>query len=318
MTEEKIKKFINSPTSHDDQEDWFSCVNFIYTGDFNENKKLSKQAIEEIEKIKKNSTDDALVISLVEIEGFNFSKKKDISDKWRSWKRCIGRDIISPKKKYLEKLFSDTSPLKFIIFSEAPMLTWKKSKNPISNYIFKKCKVNGSYRSAPYKAFNTPKKSVTNDDLIKTFFDKRVAFIDLIDLPLPINSELRSKWNYEIKINCKPLSIVFLENALLNFLKEMNNNRIELEQDFEFAFMMPPQTAFGIIEYIRDNGQIQVQDQGKFITINYHKAIECNDNDTKKLFSYLKEEILPLYARIAMGGSNNPSDKVLKRALNIH
>ena len=318
MTEEKIKKFINRPTSHNDKKDWFSCVNFIYTGDSNENSKLSEQAIEEIEKIKKNSTDDALVSSLVEIEGFNFSKNKDISDKWLLWNNCIKRDIVNPKKKYLKKLFSNKTPLKFIIFSEAPMLTWKKSKNPISNYIFKKCKVNGSYRSAPYKAFNTPKKSVTNDDLIKTFFDKRVAFVDLIDLPLPINTELRCKWNYEIKINCKPLTVVFLENALLNFLKEMNNNKIELEQDFEFAFMMPPQTAFGIIEYIRDNGQIQVQDQGKFIAINYHKAIECNDNDTKKLFGYLKEEILPLYARIAMGGSNNPSDKLLKRALNIH
>ena len=114
------------------------------------------------------------------------------------------------------------------------------------------------------------------------------------------------------------MTVVFLENALLNFLKEMIENKIEFEQDFEFAFMMPPQTAFGIIEYIRDNGNIEVQYEGKFITINYHKAIECNDNSTKKVFGYLKEEILPLYARIAMGGSNSPSDKLLKRALNIH
>lgn len=318
MTEEKIKKFINNPTSKDDINDWFSCVNFIYTGVDCEYQNLSAETIIVIEEIIMKSKDDALVSSLVEIEGFNFSKKKDISDKWLLWNKCINRDIVKPKKKYLEKLFFDKKPLKFIIFSEAPMLTWKKFKLPYSKYIFKNCSVNGAYRSAPYKAFNKPKDSVTNEELITTFSNHRVAFIDLIDLPLPINTKLRCKWNYEIKINCKPLTIVFLENALLNFLKEMFNNEIELEQDFEFAFMMPPQTAFGIIEYIRDNGNIEVQYEGKFITINYHKAIECNDNSTKKVFGYLKEEILPLYARIAMGGSNSPSDKLLKRALNIH
>ena len=198
------------------------------------------------------------------------------------------------------------------------MLTWKKHEKPNSNYLFKKCLVTGSYRSAPYKAFNITKNSVTSEELIETFSDNRVAFIDLLDLPLPINTKLRCKWNYDIKINSKPLTIVFLENALLSFLIAMNKNTIELENEFEFAFMMPPQTAFGIIEYIRDNGSINVQDEGKSITVDYYKAIECNKNETKKVFGYLKEEILPLYARIAMGGSNSPSDKLLKRALNIY
>jgi hypothetical protein len=314
MTEEKIKKFINNPTSKKELNDWFSCVNFIYTGDDCECLKLSRETLKIIDEIKTKSKDDALVSSLVEIDGFDFSDNV----LWRHWNKCINKDIITPKKNYLKKLFFNKEPLKFIIFSEAPMLTWKIGKKPTSNYILKKGKVNGSYRSAPYKAFNAPKDSVTAEKLIETFIDNRIAFIDLIDLPLPINTNLRCKWNYEIKINCKPLTIVFLENALLNFLKEMIQNKIELEQDFEFAFMMPPQTAFGIIEYIRDNGHIEVQYQGNFITINYHKAIECNDNSTKKVFGYLKEEILPLYARIAMSGSNSPSDKLLKRALNIH
>ena len=74
MTEEKIKKFINNPTSKKDLNDWFSCVNFIYTGDDCEYLKLSEETIEAIDEIKTKSKDDALVSSLVEIEGFDFSK----------------------------------------------------------------------------------------------------------------------------------------------------------------------------------------------------------------------------------------------------
>jgi hypothetical protein len=311
MTEEKIKKFINETSKKEDSNDWYSCVNFIYTGESEENSKLSSETIKEIEDTIKKAKDDALISLLVDMDGFDITNRK-------KWVTCINNHIRKPKKEYLKNLFKNKSPLNYIVFSEAPMLTWKKGGDPSSNYIFRKCKVKGSYRSAPYKVFNTPKnKAVTNSELIDTFSRERVAFIDLIDLPIPISTQLRCKWNYEIKINCKPLTIVFLENALLNFLREMIKGNVDLVPNFEFAFMMPPQTAFGIIEYIRDNGPINVQDGGKSITIDYLKTIECNSYDTKKIFGYLKEEILPLYARIAMGGSNNPSDKLLKRALNI-
>ena len=313
MTEEKIKKFINETSKKEDLEDWFSCVNFIYTGKPEENSKLSSETIEEIEDTKKKAKDDALISLLVDFDGF------DITTNRKKWVACINNHIRKPKKNYLKNLFKNRNPLKYIIFSEAPMLTWKKDEDPSSNYVFRSdCKPKGSYRSAPYKVFNvTQKKSVESKELIETFSRERVAFIDLIDLPIPISTELRCKWNYEIKINCKPLTIVFLENALLNFLKEMIKESIDLAPNFEFAFMMPPQTAFGIIEYIRDSGPVNVQDGGKSITIDYLKTIECNSYDTKKLFGYLKNEILPLYARIAMDGSNNPGDKLLKRALNI-
>ncbi len=316
MTEDKIKTFINNTTLKKYHYDWFECINFIYSGS-EETNNLTNETIKVIKEIRKAIKDDPLIESLKIINNTEFSKRVVIDLKWQ-WGSCINKSIIGPKETYLKSLFQNTLPIKYIIFSEAPMLTWEKSKEPFSNYIFKDVSISGSYRSAPYKAFDGTKKKVNNIDIIKTFCNERVAFIDLIDLPLPIDTKLRCKWNYKIKINCKPLTIIFLENALLNFLKEMNKYNIVLAEDIDFAFMMPPQTAFGIIEYIRDYGEIKIEDNEKFIKINYLKATECNNIHTKKVFGNLKEEILPLYARIAMGGSNNPSDNLLKRALNIH
>lgn len=312
MTEQNIKDFLNN--SRKKFKDWVACFNFIYSGDASLKNELSPSTIKRINEARKKSKDDFLKEF---IDKKNSKTKRAIIENLISWDLCVKNDIINHKKKCIESLAEIKTPIKYIIFSEAPMLTWKKNNKPYSNYIFSNRQIRGSYRSAPYKAFQAPKKLVTHEDLIDTFKVKRVAFIDLIDLPLPISTEIRCKWNYEIKINSKPLTIVFLENALLNFLIEMNENSIDLDQNFEFAFMMPPQTAFGIIEHIRDHGPINVQYNGKTIKIDSGKAIECNDNDTKKLFKYLKEEILPLYSRIAMDGSNNPSDKLLRRALNI-
>lgn len=67
--------------------------------------------------------------------------------------------MIKHKECYINKLLTnDDNPIKYIIFSEAPKLTWKKGNDPSSAYIFGEKPVSGNYKSAPLAAFDAKKK----------------------------------------------------------------------------------------------------------------------------------------------------------------
>ena len=330
MTEYDLKEFINkvSPSGHEDL--WFKCVNFIYTSDDSCFNSLSAETLKAIKESKNKDKEDAVVdllgaynleISTDEIqdsdeiiESFN----DNIDNNWLKWKNCVLKQIKIPKRQYLRKLKESDGPINYIIFSEAPMLTWKKEQLPISNYIFKECNIKGSYRSAPFKAFGNElekKQSVTNTQLIDVLSDKRVAMIDLLDLPFPISSELRRKWSYEIKIGEKPLSIIFLENAIEQFMKESG---LKFSDKPEFAFMMPPITAVGIIDYFfKSKKDMEIKNKETKLILKWEEVTQCNSRITKEQKNFLNEEILPLYSRISTAGSNNPNENLLKHALNL-
>jgi hypothetical protein len=158
MTEDKLKTFINNTTLKKYQHDWFECINFIYSGSEEPNE-LTNETIKVLKKIRDAIKDDPLIELLKKINNTEYSKKDVIRWKWQ-WGECINESIIGPKETYLKSLFQNTLPIKYIIFSEAPMLTWEKSKKPFSNYIFKDVSISGSYRSAPYKAFDGTKKKL--------------------------------------------------------------------------------------------------------------------------------------------------------------
>lgn len=303
MTKEKLESFLNEESTSRD--DWKSCMNFIYTGNDSIN-----SPTDYIKKIQDADTK-------LEIDGWNFRS-------YKKWKTCVKEDVIKHKECYINKLLTnDDNPIKYIIFSEAPKLTWKKGNDPSSAYIFGEKPVSGNYKSAPLAAFDAKKKKI-----IDTFKDKRVAFIDLLDLPLPINGELRRNWNYkkEMNISGKPLTIFFLENAIQNFITKAvaitnanpKRKQLKFAADVNFAFMMPPLTSMGIIEYFnKTNTSLDITHQGINVFLAKERIVECNTINTKSIKNNLESELLPLYVRVAMSGSNTPSEKLLKHALNL-
>ena len=300
MTEAQFKNFLNNTTLY--KKDWFEGINFLYTGDAKTNIRITKNKINKIIKSNKNE----------ELIKWNFKK-------YDPWKKCIKNDIIDPKEKYLEELLKNKEPVKYIIFSEAPKLTWKNGKEPSSAYLFGNKPVSGNYKSAPLKAFDS------SQSIIKTFAQHRVAFIDLLDLPIPIDGNLRAEWNYVFKIDKKPLSVFLLENAIENFIQKSNSistkkklDKIQFDSDIYFAFMMPPKTSMGIIEhYFRENKSINITIDDVNVYLPNERIIQCNNANTKFLKTNLEKELLTLYTRVAMSGSNTPSDLLLKHALNL-
>jgi hypothetical protein len=300
MEIEEFKNFINNPTST--RKEWLNGINLLYTGNSQTNVRETKSKINKIIKSNKNE----------ELARWDFRN-------YNHWKNCVEGDVIKYKEKYLEALLKVKEPIKYIIFSEAPKLTWKSSENPSSAYLFGNKPVSGNYKSAPLKAFNS------NQPIIKTFAQHRVAFIDLMDLPLPIDGNLRKEWNYIFEIDGNPLSVFLLENAIENFIqksncisKKKNLYKIQFDSDIYFAFMMPPKTSMGIIEhYFKKNKSINITIDDVNVYLPNERIIQCNNIYTKIFKSELIQEILPLYSRVAMSGSNTPSDLLLKHALNI-
>ena len=300
MKKEEFKNFLNNQTLS--RQEWSKGIKFLYNGNDTTKIKIIKDKINKIIKSNKNE----------ELIKWDFRK-------YESWKNCVVRDIINQKEVYLETLLNNKQPIKYIIFSEAPKLTWKNGEDPYSAYLFGSYPVPGNYKSAPLKAFDYPQ------DIIQTFAHHRVAFIDLLDLPIPIDGNLRNDWNYKFKIDKDPLSVFLLENAIENFIQKSNSisqnkklDNIKFDSDVYFSFMMPPKTSMGIIEYyFRENKSINITVDDVNVYLPNERIIQCNNAFTKFLKTDLNQELLPLYSRVAMSGSNTPSYLLLKHALNL-
>lgn len=300
MEKKEFKNFLNNQTSSN--KEWLNGINFLYSGDIKTDIRKTKSKINNIIKSNKNE----------ELIKWDFRK-------YNSWKDCVKRDIVEIKTLYLEKLLNNKNPIKYIIFSEAPKLTWENNKAPYSAYLFGNYPVPGNYKSAPVKAFDFSK------NIIETFAHHRVAFIDLLDLPIPIDGNLRNEWNYSFKIDTEPLSVFLLENAIENFIQKSNSvsqikklDKIKFDSDVYFAFMMPPKTSVGIIEhYFKENKSINITVDDVNVFLPNERIVQCNNAFTKFLKTDLEQELLPLYSRVAMSGSNTPSYLLLKHALNL-
>jgi len=174
----------------------------------------------------------------------------------KNWVECI-KSVENNRKKYIDKLKKSKVKIKYFIFSEAPLLNLK-TNNFFSEYIFSNRNV-GSYRTVPFATISKIENSnhindnINGDNIIDLFVENGVAFIDLIPIPLPkIHSDLRKKIAFDIYYTLngsKPRLINFLEIATENFFKETES---EIENEIGIAFMMPPISAMGIIDWIKN------------------------------------------------------------------
>ena len=179
--------------------------------------------------------------------------KKSLHEKWV---KCI-ETVQNDRKKYIKKLKESKVKIKYFIFSEAPLLNLQ-TNDFYSEYIFSDRNV-GSYRTIPFSIISKLKNSnhvndqINGNNIIDLFAENGVAFIDLIPIPLPkIDSDLRKKMAFDIYYTLngsKPRLINFLEIATNNFF---NETECQIDDEIGIAFMMPPISAMGIIDWIKN------------------------------------------------------------------
>ena len=205
------------------------------------------------------------------------------------WIECYKKNH-EYNKRYLENIKS--CEIDYLIICEAPPLkkTILKDKKYVlqSKYVFNCDDHNvGKYRSAPYDAIygisnqgDPPSKdNVYNaSSLIDLFKENRVAFIDIISFPLPLNKEhrncLSNNMYYSIEQQT-PRLISFMKMSFNYFFQRTNCN---LSDKVKIAFMMPPTSGNGIKQYFMSNLSQINSDDTKDYTILFDILKSKNDS----------------------------------------
>jgi hypothetical protein len=294
-------------------------------------KKNLKKAKTKNDKVKLNRNYQKTLKPLIQ------SKQSDLIDEWINLVESNHCAYIE----YLNKLFENSHIIKYVIISEAPMLTIKEDKKNVlfdCKYIFSsEHEKVGSYRNVPFvavqeinKSYNSNNENPSALELIDVFVKNRVLFLDLIPLPLPkIDRNLRKNWstNSDFFINNEPRVITFLR-CTLAFIFKFVTEKTEKEicfSDAKIALMMPSNSALGIINFyinLKENmllkyglcrtvSKIDEPFNGKIKNISEIITRTNKEIDARKL----KEYSLRLHRQVAIGSQGGPELELLKHAL---
>ena len=296
-------------------------------------KKDLKQSKTDLEKQKLNRKYQLILKKSIELN------QTKLIDEWISLVKSNHEAYIN----YLNKLFEDSNEIKYVIISEAPMLTIKEDNGNIlfdCKYVFSENHENvGSYRNVPFNAFqeikgnpDCKKGKPKAKDLIELFVTHRVLFLDLIPLPLPkIDFALRKNWstNAEYFIADEPRVITFLRCSLafiFKFVKDETKYKKEIcFSDTKIALMMPSNSALGIINFYIDLKEKMSLKHILCRTI--HKTIDPFNGKIKNISEIitrtnkeidakkLKEYSLRLHRQVAIGRQGGPELELLKHSL---
>ena len=232
---------------------------------------------------------------------------KSVDDSLTEW-LTISKKVMCIYQEYLEKI--KDKEIKILIVSEAPMLTLYDNKF-VCNYILGKGSV-GSYRTVPFESIWEHNKiegkkpddyKANPEEIIKLFIENNVAFVDLIPFPLPkISTYLRKDWKVK---NDRNFIISLFKNAVSKIQCD------KFSDELKIIFMMPPNTASGIIEYcILNKNNIDDEFLKKYLT----HITRCNDNsifENEQLFQYS----IKLHRQIVMSGAGGPEKNLFLNAL---
>ena len=124
----------------------------------------------------------------------------------------------------------------------------KKIETYFSSKYFTGKNATTHWRKQPLAAFGEQEKETLNH--INKFSSKNLLIMDILPVPIPIDSELRKNWstNEEWKIDGKQLPLVLFELAINNMLEK----GLKVHRDTKFALGMPVNTSLSIFQYYSD------------------------------------------------------------------
>jgi hypothetical protein len=293
--------FLYAETSHNHEykEDGFS----------NETKKWIKQTCEELnEKLSETSKhiDKSDIAGEINVLN-NISSKENLIQ----WINCVKR-VSEAREKYLDELIKSNEPIKYLIISEAPPLSIQENEL-FSNYVFlNNDNTKDIYRTVPFDAIREIENDNESrlyekrkgDDLIKFYARHRVAFLDIIPIPLPtIATNLRKHWCTDLfySIDGKtPRIIQFLDLSIIEFINKLEG--VTFGTDLKIAFMAPTTISENIVKWLTIK------------TFDKTTASEFLKIFPKRLRNKNYDELKDL---IAVDGSHNPNKEKLKKAFEL-
>lgn len=201
-------------------------------------------------------------------------------------KRSESEKVTITRKKISQENFKNIDPKKIIQEGRQKWIEIKKLLNEFLTNLKKELDPNKLaqtliYEAPPYKiTYNTDNESIEfaasfifDDNCssayaqsIKDWADdsvnpsnilanKKTGFFDIIPIPLPINSELRTLWATDDKflIEGKRIFIHFVEWAVADYLDRLKKSKIEVSDDHKVAIGVPLNNAVTLYEYYESN-----------------------------------------------------------------
>jgi len=291
---EVIKNCLYNELTDEDNVLRFRFLNFIFTGDAI-NTQLTDYTYKRIGEIYGRKS-------------LSFWKPLEQTDEFEKLGREIINLILEAWKCSREKTFAYYNLLKDLdgniehfIASESPPFKVKEDKFLGSHLLGDTVQdKSGAYYSVISKCMGDD-ESPLRERLCK----RGILFLDIMPIPLPINSELRRDWSISFKVGKMCLSSFLLQLAL-DYAKE--EYRLKITPKTKIALMMPRNTSAGIFHEALTNNEYLgcFNEQLRFVNRN-EDEIELLGNGI----------IPPHFKSDVMGGANTPSLELLGRIIKI-
>jgi hypothetical protein len=312
----KLNNIISNPSCVDDHSLGFELINFFYskTSEAYNNEILEKKTKKEI-----HSAKEALdIINTISMPLPNNSSPEEVAADFivnydnldiqfvLKWIKCFQKNHYY-NKSYLDQIMN--FEIDYLIICEAPPLKKIKSKDKKyllqSKYVFNCDDDNvGKYRSAPYDAIYgisnqsaTPGKDnvYSANSIIELFVTNKVAFIDIISFPLPLNTDLRTHLSNNMYYSIEKETPRLISFMKMSFDYFFNTTKCKLSDNVKIAFMMPPTSGNGIKQYFESN----------LSKINTADTEDCN-----MLFNILKSKDNEWWEKALVSDNNDNKDKL--------
>jgi hypothetical protein len=244
--------------------------------------------------IGENSLDAKTIISI----GKNITKQNEPS--WEELKKAVADKNANHIVKEIKKKWSNPKDEITQYYNEAANignfdgLILGENPPPDSHLLIDN---EGPYYGAIFKAIDRP------NSISKGLNEKKILFLDILKLPIPIGRALRKNWSCHFKLKYKK-QLVYMSTALMQISLEPYQKQIRPR--IPLAIMIPPLTSDGIYEDALENK-----------TGHLKESILSKNNLDEEKFLYKQKKGGNDFKSKTIFRANTPDEKLLRNALGI-
>ena len=284
--------FVASKTNENENEDWKN--NF---------KNSIREKYEVIKTNKDGTTTNKYKLKDPSKETLDSLKKDDyLTEAKKKWESIKGSLCC-----FFNKLKIENKKINKTLIYEAPpyLLSIDESNNLVfeAEFIFEK-NCSSPYVNAIKNCFNSQDKEIS-----KILIDEQTGFFDVIPIPIPINSDLRTLWAVDEKfiIECKRIFVHFFEWALKIYIFKLGD-RID-KNNHKIAIGIPLKNAVTLYEY----DKINTKWFKDYFYVNFSEPHRFDAKNKKSEGLWVQQ-----YKNCIIGSSNTPSGQLMRMAFDIN
>lgn len=295
--EKVIQKCLYTTLDQNEDSLRYRFLNFIYTGKGENSDELTPETYAAIGRVYGSKKPSFwLPVKELSVQQLKRIGEKIIKVIKKGWTDSNGRTYS-----YYEGVKSMKPFLvKALIASESPPFKVDEDERFLGSHLLgeERTDKSGPYYSAIRSCFEN------ENSIAENLLENNVLFLDILPIPLPVNSELRKKWSTseQFYVGGMPLSAWLFQLAIDHY---RDNYNCSFDENTNVALMMPTNTSLGIFRQAHEKGHLPELSKKMSTVTTAPEAIEL-----------LRMGVTPPYYKAnVMGSANTPSNELLKRII---